>query len=172
MRGRIASRRRRRRASSIARCSPRSECVKLSSILSKIALRAVMIRSGSLAMSVSQSAASYSGFQSRLLDGKLCTLNPYLFSGYSQSANKRHRIKRSKALRSAAFGPIDFKEISVIDRVFRATFLLLTFGSRRETTWEHNLFRNRTSSQQRRGHRIALTRTACIAKTCGKRKKD
>ena len=39
-------------------------------------------------------------------------------------------------------------------------------------TWQVSLFRNRTSSRNRRGHRIALTPSACTAKNCGKCKKD
>lgn len=48
----------------MARCSPGKGCVKLSSILSKIALLAAVIRSGSLPASVSNSAASYKCFHS------------------------------------------------------------------------------------------------------------
>ena len=49
--------------------------------------------------------------------------------------------------------------------------VLLTFGSM-EGTWQASPFRNRTSKQNRQGHRIAPTRSARIAKSYGKRKKD
>jgi len=49
----------------MARCSPGKGCAKLSSILTRIALLAVVIRSGSLSESVSNS--SYNCFQSMLL---------------------------------------------------------------------------------------------------------
>ncbi len=41
-----------------------------------------------------------------------------------------------------------------------------------EGIWQASPFRNRTSNQNRQGHPIALTRSARIAKSCGKHKKD
>ena len=50
--------------------------------------------------------------------------------------------------------------------------VLLTSGSNGEVTWQLNLFSNSTKSSRNRSDRlIAQTRTANLAKSCGKRKR-